>query len=152
MKALTIMQPWATLVFTTDPDGIPFKQVETRSWKTSYRGKLAIHAGKHKLHKSVDPLLGVSEENLTYFMEAGIDGDKALDELTYGAVIGEVELVDCVPMDTLRKSSYAEPREMAFGDWSDGRYGWILKNPVLYPVPAPASGKLGLWEWEKPEK
>ena len=40
MKALTLYQPWATLV------AIGAKKIETRSWSTPYRGPLAIHAGK----------------------------------------------------------------------------------------------------------
>jgi hypothetical protein len=40
MKALTLTQPWATLV------AIGAKRIETRSWSTSYRGPLAIHAAK----------------------------------------------------------------------------------------------------------
>ena len=40
MKVLTLTQPWATLV------AIGAKHIETRSWATSYRGPLAIHAGK----------------------------------------------------------------------------------------------------------
>ncbi|MEK3688583.1 ASCH domain-containing protein [Paenibacillus sp. FSL R10-2736] len=39
MKCLTIRQPWATLIALGE------KQIETRSWPTSYRGDLAIHAG-----------------------------------------------------------------------------------------------------------
>ncbi len=42
MKALTIQQPWASLII------IGVKRFEYRSWKTSYRGPLLIHAGKHK--------------------------------------------------------------------------------------------------------
>lgn len=63
MKALTFMEPWAALIFTADRYGVPFKQVETRSRKTNYRGKLAIHAGKWKLHKSVNFFMGMSEED-----------------------------------------------------------------------------------------
>src|SRR5690348_17556570 len=40
MKALTLTQPWASLV------AIGAKRIETRSWSTSYRGPLAIHAAK----------------------------------------------------------------------------------------------------------
>ncbi|KXG09931.1 hypothetical protein AT864_01491 [Anoxybacillus sp. P3H1B] len=40
MKAITIKQPWATLIALGE------KKFETRSWKTNYRGKIAIHAGK----------------------------------------------------------------------------------------------------------
>jgi hypothetical protein len=38
MKALTLWQPWATLIANGT------KTIETRSWSTSYRGPLAIHA------------------------------------------------------------------------------------------------------------
>lgn len=41
MKALTIKQPWASLIV----DG--YKCYEFRSWKTNYRGKILIHAGKN---------------------------------------------------------------------------------------------------------
>lgn len=40
MKALTIHQPWASLIAA----GV--KTIETRSWSTRHRGPLAIHAGK----------------------------------------------------------------------------------------------------------
>ena len=42
MKALTLYQPWATLI------AIGAKKIETRSWGTNYRGPLAIHAGKNR--------------------------------------------------------------------------------------------------------
>jgi hypothetical protein len=41
MKVLTVRQPWASLIVA----GI--KNVENRSWRTKYRGKLGIHAGSH---------------------------------------------------------------------------------------------------------
>lgn len=40
MNALTLMQPWATLV------AIGAKRIETRSWATRYRGPSAIHAAR----------------------------------------------------------------------------------------------------------
>jgi hypothetical protein len=40
MKALSLWQPWATLI------ALKKKQIETRSWRTTYRGPLAIHAAK----------------------------------------------------------------------------------------------------------
>jgi len=39
MKALTISQPYASLIASGE------KWVENRTWQTSYRGELAIHAG-----------------------------------------------------------------------------------------------------------
>lgn len=49
MKAITVIQPWATLLATGK------KHIETRSWKTNYRGEILIHAGKK------DPLFGISD-------------------------------------------------------------------------------------------
>lgn len=40
MKALTISQPYASLIARGE------KFVENRRWPTPYRGPLAIHAGK----------------------------------------------------------------------------------------------------------
>lgn len=40
MKALSLLQPWATLI------DVGAKTIETRSWPTSYRGLVAIHASK----------------------------------------------------------------------------------------------------------
>lgn len=39
-KILTLSQPYASLV------ALGAKRIETRSWRTSYRGPLAIHAAK----------------------------------------------------------------------------------------------------------
>ena len=64
MKALTIYQPYAEQIAS----GV--KKIEYRSWPTSYRGRLAIHAGKKKC-----------------------DGS---DGLPLGAIVAVCELVDCV--------------------------------------------------------
>ncbi len=42
MKALSLLQPWVTLVI------LGVKQIETRSWSTAYRGPLLIHASRGK--------------------------------------------------------------------------------------------------------
>jgi len=42
MKALTLWQPWASLI------AVGAKRIETRSWSTKYRGPLAIHAAARK--------------------------------------------------------------------------------------------------------
>jgi hypothetical protein len=39
-KGLTLLQPWASLI------ALGVKTIETRSWSTSWRGGLVIHAGK----------------------------------------------------------------------------------------------------------
>ena len=45
MKVLSIKEPYATLIATGN------KLIETRSWKTNYRGELFIHASGKQLAK-----------------------------------------------------------------------------------------------------
>lgn len=144
MKALTIRQPWASLILSFDENGRPNKMIETRSWKTSYRGRLAIHSAKFIPDKF---FIDMAMSKMQHFILAGLDGDFSLIELPYGAVIGSVCLVDCLPMSELIGSAYDTERERAFGDWSIGKYGWILGSPVVFEKPIPATGKQGLWEW-----
>lgn len=46
MKVLSLTEPFATLILNGS------KIVETRSWKTSYRGELYIHASLTKISKN----------------------------------------------------------------------------------------------------
>lgn len=148
MKALTIRQPWASLTLMLDQRGVAFKQVETRPRNTNYRGRLAIHAGMFRA-----PMV-MPEDRWGHFKDAGIGTDLAISKLPHGAIIGEVTLLDSVPIDELTATSFYTGREMAFGDWSlgKGRYGWILGDPVMYEKPIPARGQLGLWNWEVGKK
>jgi hypothetical protein len=75
VKCLSIRQPFAAAVL------LGLKDVEFRTWQTSYRGDLLIHAGK-----SIPPA-----EWLAEWPEI----DPAA--LVYGAVLGVVELVECQP-------------------------------------------------------
>lgn len=144
MKAITIRQPWASLTVMRDAKGLPFKQVETRTWKTGYRGRIAIHAGKFRQEAF---FLGAGPEVMDAFALAGICGDLDIDRLPRGSIIGEATLIDCVPIENLRGSKYDTHRERNFGYWHNGNYGWILEDPVAYQTPIPVSGKLGIWEW-----
>lgn len=46
MKVLSLIEPWATLIKERK------KVIETRSWKTSYRGELYTHASSKKIERS----------------------------------------------------------------------------------------------------
>lgn len=141
MKTLSITQPWAGLIVT----GI--KDIENRTWKTDYRGKLLIHASatysKKKRAETEDFIrrnILTEEENRT------LTNDKGFIQYAcckYGMIIGEVELVDCVKDHS---SNWAEK----------GVWNWVLANPIKYDKPIEIKGKLGLWEYktetEKSEK
>lgn len=147
LKAITIKQPWATLIALGE------KRFETRSWQTKYRGKIAIHAGK-----SVDK--GAFEE--VAIMAALLrNGIKSRQELPTGAVIATVDLVGCHKITADYMSMYDEEKagtenglliegdEWWFGDYTEGRYGWQLANVKPLHEPIPAKGQLSLWEWKE---
>lgn len=127
MKALSLTQPYATLV------ALGAKKIETRSWKTPYRGPLAIHAAKGF------PLWAKMACQEPYFMRF-LEGHS----LPLGWVIATCELVDCVRITA--DNAPPEP-EFSFGDYTPGRWMWHLAN-VKQIKPVPVKGALGLWEWE----
>jgi hypothetical protein len=105
IKCLTVKRPWSGLITS----GI--KQIENRSTRTHYRGRLYIHAG-----------LGVAKS----------EWDDLVDDMVAGAIIGHVDLVDCV-------QDSDDPFAV------DGNYHWIFANPVEFVEPVPCSGKLSFW-------
>jgi len=151
MKAITLRQPWATLV------AIGAKEIETRSWRTSYRGPIAIHAGKWW------PLRDRGLTAAPHFFEAlcdhyGVTPTPVLEALLdrdCGKVIAIAWLEDCMritvpnlrPRYDLLDPSTLSDRERAFGDYKAGRFAWRLSGPTLLKEPVPARGRLGLWEW-----
>ncbi len=142
MKALTIIQPWATLLATGK------KRIETRSWRTSYRGGILIHAGMARRDYMLD-VCGGREERLLYFKGAGIGSDEDLQKLPFRAIIGQADLVNCVRIDdAIAELIRAQhPDEYTFGDFTPGRYAWVMEDPVVFDTPVPAGGKQGLWNW-----
>ncbi len=143
MKALTIIQPWATLLASGK------KRCETRSWKTNYRGEILIHAGGMKYNYFSD-VCQCSKTLMGHFRDAGIGGDEDMQALPFKAIIGKARLVNCVLIDRLTAELICKqhPEEFAFGNFAPGRYAWVMEDAVLFDKPIPASGKQGLWNWE----
>lgn len=135
MKALTIWQPYASLIAKN------VKHYETRGFRTHYRGPLLIHSGQRPMRW----ILKHSDEDA---LDVAIEffGMDDLLALPVGSAICVVDLVDCIEMtpDFIRKQS---PTELAVGDWKPGRYAWKLENPrELDPVEL--LGKQGIWNAE----
>ncbi len=134
MTALSLLQPWATLVV------IGAKKIETRSWSTPYRGRLLIHAslGKAGSFFTNEPLFS------KYIPD--------FKELPFGAIIGEVILTTILRVEDFDLSDSDMNRltleEKAFGDYSNGRYGWLFEDAIEYEKPIPARGHLRLWHFE----
>ena len=132
MKALTIWQPYASLI----AEG--FKHYETRGFKTYYRGPLLIHSGQRPMdwimRHSAEPALDIAIE---FF------GMEDLLALPVGSAICVVDLVDCIEMtpDFIKKQSQTE---LTVGDWQPGRYAWKLENPRKLDS-VELLGRQGLW-------
>lgn len=158
MKTLSVWQPHASLI------AIGAKGIETRGWATSFRGQLAIHASKAFSRKQRD--IATSEPFWTHFhpVWAANFGD---DRPILGAVIATCNLVDVLKIDEdglfqvmrvnqavvmhLLKAPLPDEPELSFGDYTPGRYAWILENVRPLPEPIPATGHQRLWNWEPPE-
>ena len=142
MKALTLTQPWATLV------AIGAKRIETRSWRTAYRGPLAIHAAKSWPREAL--AFASSQACSEAFKSRG-----AMYWFARGSVVATCNLVECLPMQASGClpgifddcPELDTPEERAFGDYSAGRWAWILEEVKSLDHPIPAKGALGLWEW-----
>lgn len=131
-KVISLLQPWATLVV------IGAKTIETRSWTTAYRGPLLIHASKGKS--------GAAIAAMPAFQRYIPD----FEALPFGAIIGEARLTDVMRVEEtgLLPALLAKLtlEEQAFGDYTAGRYAWILKDAAVWEEVIPARGCLGLWE------
>lgn len=128
MRAITLWEPYASLV------ALGYKRIETRSWATSYRGTLLIHAAKH-------PLSYAQQELLSYLKSShNID----LKNFHFGCVVATCNLVNCVAMsDSFIKSQ--SPLEIAVGDWQVGRVAWIFSDIKIVNNSISVRGGQRLW-------
>ncbi|MBW3624085.1 MAG: ASCH domain-containing protein [Armatimonadetes bacterium] len=135
MKAITLHQPWASLV------AVGAKRIETRSWATSYQGPLAIHASK-----SMD-FLGLCLEDPfdRVLINAGIE---TVNDLPFGAIVAVCKLAACEKMTEPLIAMAPEP-ERSFGHYEPGRWMWMLEDVRALPTPIPVRGMQGLWNWDE---
>lgn len=134
MNVLTIRQPYATLIM------LGVKQLETRSWQTSYRGPLVIHAAATGARVYADQLRRL-EKRLGLMPTVLMGQDYPL-----GALLGVVELVECLPISQALIAALT-PIEKALGWYSDPGFVWDLARAgrVRFAQPIPCGGRQGLW-------
>lgn len=137
MKLLSLHEPFATLM------AIGAKRIETRSWSTGYRGWLAIHASKGGLGKrELADCLAEPE------FAAALNGTP----LSPGCIVAVVRLEECLPTSPKGcLSSIFEdypdldtPQEREFGDYHEGRWGWVTTDLFRLARPVPFRAKQGL--------
>lgn len=132
MKVLSLIEPCATLIKEKK------KLVETRSWKTSYRGELYIHASSTSIRKDW--------KNNREFM-ALINNTP----LNFGNIICKCNLVDCIYMtkEYVENMKINNHQEYICGKYEEGRYAWILENIQVLNNPIKAKGHLSIWNMEE---
>lgn len=118
IKILSIKQPRAWLICAGYVD------IENRSWPTEFRGRVYVHAGKRPDIHGIDEILANLKYGLTFSQHCQV---ALLDQWCESAIIGEVNIVDCV-------SESKSP-------WFTGKYGLVLSRPTMYIVPIPCSDK-----------
>jgi len=148
MKVLSIKPPWAYYIIygipygvsVDNPDGshrvedskrVIIKDIENRDWPLpksfTLPQRIQVHASKRD--DNFDSVLN-------FCANLGIPIGSIMlmssNKLPHGAIIGEVDIVDCV---TESKSQ-----------WFVGKYGFVLRNPQPYSEPIPCKGKLGFFE------
>jgi hypothetical protein len=97
MKALSIRQPWAWLIVNG------YKDIENRKWRTDFRGKFLVHAGKQFDYDGYRWVKSNSRINMP-----------EINKFEMGGIVGSAEIIDCVTQHN--------------SQWFFGPYGFVLKN------------------------
>ena len=118
MIALSIRQPWASLILKAGKD------IENRCWPTKFRGRILVHAAKGCTRDELEAALDFAED------ASGTRYTVDLKTIPRGGIVGSVEIVDCV-------SASASP-------WFVGEFGFVLRDPQPLPF-TPFKGSLGFF-------
>jgi hypothetical protein len=116
MKALSILQPWAWLIVSGH------KPVENRTWVSSFRGRLIVHAGKRWGREQREDLEYVQD----VFPEIVLP-----EKFDRGGIVGAVTMIDCV-------NDHPSP-------FFNGPKAFVLADPEQLPF-TPLRGSLGIFD------
>ena len=143
MKAVSIKQPWAHLIAS----GI--KDIENRTWRTNFRCRIYIHASAKIVYYKELSLV-----QLRLLQENNVEtlGDVLERRFITSAIIGEVDIVDCVinHPSIWAEKTFIDKATESNPDVEDGKpiWNWGLANPVLFKNPIlNVKGKLSFWEY-----
>ena len=125
MKCLSVCHPFDDLIIQGE------KTIELRKWNTKFRGEFLVHASQK-----------IRVDDCTRL--------KIKSDLTTGAIIGKVELVDVKKYDNDSQLKLDSKKHLASNDSYDSKYGFILENPKKFSTHFPCNGKLNFFEF-KPE-
>ena len=127
MKAISLWQPWGSAI----PLGL--KRIETRGWTTKVRGRIAVHASKR----------WTGEEKL-FTAARRRAGDLLPDPMPLGAIVATAVIWDVLPSEMLMARGISD-LELMYGNYSDGRFGWLLEDVFALAEPIPFKGAQGFF-------
>jgi hypothetical protein len=123
-RVLSMHPPWAWAMFHAG------KNIDSRSWSTSYRGPLVIHASAKRYAGEK-----LAEARRLIAERMGVSVEHIPDTFAPSELVGIADLVDC---KRDQKSPWANPDEVH----------WIFANPKLFKRPiAGVHGKHRVWRW-----
>ena len=135
LYALSIKQPWATLVV----HGL--KTVEVRRWPTARRGRILIHAAR------------VPDERPQGWAHLSRELEPLARQL--GGIVGAVELADCVSYRNADAFLRERDRHLNEANWyvPPVLYGFRFQSPEIIPF-RPYSGWMRFFpvEWDEPAR
>ncbi len=152
MYAITLHQPWATLIT------LGLKNVETRSWPAPERllGQvIAVHAGKLVVRQPGECIERELRDRV---------GEEWIRTIPTGAVLVTATLAGMARVKyvdlTSGQAVHDDGTEMGcavgvtrteidpWGDFSTDRWLWFLADVEALPEPIPAVGRQSLWRWD----
>ncbi|HVT74559.1 MAG TPA: hypothetical protein VHD61_15605 [Lacunisphaera sp.] len=140
VKAISLWQPWASALFT------PLKKFETRHWpvpRSIIGQRVCIHAAKKRDADVRDFWETLDSDELAEFTKIGI---ASFDQLPFGAIIGQLDLVECHRTEDLRVQPGTHDYE--WGNHAPGRFAWECANAARLPRPVPCVGRQGFFDVE----
>jgi activating signal cointegrator 1 len=157
MRALSCNPPYGTLIAACERFPDLGKHIETRGrWEYRYRGLLLIHqtAGLGGMGFEAFQELCYCEPFRTTLAAMGYSD---ASDLPRGAIVAVCELAGVKTIEAPAKGriwitmeltgldpATLTERERAFGDYTPGRYAWLLANIRALPSPIRARGR-ELW-------
>lgn len=161
--ALSLIQPWASLV------ALGKKRIETRSWPTRIRGRIAIHASKGFPAECRDlcrqePFRDALQKRypLAEFLASQLTAPALGGTLPLASIVAVARLYDCWQFEAGREwrailalaatagCAPDAPHELEFGDFTAGRWGFALADVVELRRPVPARGNRLFWRIPEP--
>lgn len=145
-KVLTVKNPWALLI----AQGI--KDIENRTWKTNFRGRVLIHAAQGLTKGRLDNFLPITYIKPLSYKERYELTEKS--ESTRQQILCSVEIVDCVmnhPSIWAEKGKAFNLNGYGHSENYKPIWNWVLANPRPEPNYAglKIKGSLSFWEFSE---